>query len=74
MPSISWTDLSLNGDSTPLLVAEAEAQEKLSKSACPPRHPLVPLIAQRSRENVQKNFPSPSKCTADRGKQIAHAM
>lgn len=59
MLSDSWTDLSLNRDNTPLLVAEAQAQEKLPKSACPERHQLVPLAAQCSGENMQKNFPSP---------------
>ena len=35
MPSDSWTDLSLNGDNTPLLVAEAQAQEKLPNQPVP---------------------------------------
>lgn len=41
----SWTGLSLNRDNTQSLEAEAQAQEKLLKSACPKRHQFVKVAA-----------------------------
>lgn len=56
----SWTDLSLNRDNTLLLVAEAQAQGKLPKSACPGKAPACPTSSSVFRRIlVQKNFPSP---------------